>query len=219
VTNSKRGSSEQFDADMDESLSGALKAYVDAADEARAATDRLLTDGRVEDANAVFNLIIASWKLTQMHDDVLAVTRRNARADVTRAVQTLLDELHPEFVDGRVIIASASAIPRRGFEYVLKATYDETQELQRRANKQLMAEAVLKGRMERISKLPREGLYPKWMHDDVEEYVASCTKKPSAATALDKIKTHASSIGDDRTLPTRQAVQKWIKRILQRSGR
>lgn len=219
MTKSKRGSNELFDANMDGSLAGARKAYAASAAATMLVTDRLLADGRAEDANAVFNLIITSCKLSEMHDEVLAATRRNARADVTRAVQTLLDELHPEFVDGRVIIASASAIPKRGFEYVLKATYDETQELQRRANKQIVAEAVLKGRMKRLSRLPRGGFHPQWMRDDVEEYVAKCKKKPSATTALDKIKTHAKAIGYDNILPTRQAVQGWIDKILQANSR
>ena len=219
MTKGKRGDRDQLDANMDEYLSGAFKIYAKAVDAARAASDRLLADGRAQDASAVFDLIIASWKLTDMHSDVLKVTRRKAQSDKTRAAQTLLDELNPEFKEGRVIIASACAIPRRGFEYVLKATYDETQELQKRANKQVMAEALLSGRMQRKARLPRKGLHPQWMRKDVEEYVAKCKKKPSATTALDKIKTHAKAIGYEGILPTRQAIQGWIDKILQANSR
>ena len=53
MTNSKRGSGDKFDAQMDESLYLAFKAYAQAVDAARALSDRLLTEGRAEDANAV----------------------------------------------------------------------------------------------------------------------------------------------------------------------
>jgi hypothetical protein len=219
VTKGKRGGSDQFDAQMDGSLSVAFEAYAKAVDAARVASDRMLAEGRAEDVNALFGLIIASWKLTEMHDDVLSLTRQKAQHDETRAAQKLLDELAPEFVDGRTIVASTSAIPRRDFELVLKATYDETKELQRRANKQLVAEAVLHARMQFLSELDREGWYPQWMYEHVEKYVAGCTRKPSATTALDKLKTQAKEPGyNTDNFPSRQAIQKWIEKILQRNG-
>ena len=192
----------RFDEEMDKSLQVGLKRYAAMLDKAYAAADRLFADQRNEDANAVLDLIVTGWELFKMQDDVLSLTRNKYRADLTWSEQRVHDRLQSLKRPGFVLVDEKANEARR-----------------RRDNEARLKKARADAQRQNNARNERTGMYPSWMRDLVKSYVMTCQKKPSAAVALDKIKTHARSIGYNGADPTRQAVQKWIDKFLQPSGR
>ncbi len=201
MTNSKRGSGDKFDAQMDESLYLAFKAYAQAVDAARALSDRLLTEGRAEDANAVFGLIIASWKLTDMHGDVLKLTRTKMGSDLQRTEQRVHDGLQ--------------ALKRPGFVLTTEHVYKE---LRAKDNKARVKKARFSVTQQTKAKKPRKSPFDGWIHE-IAAAEASKGAKASAARALKKIEDKALELQHDGELPEERTVLNWIKREQSKTSR
>jgi hypothetical protein len=192
----------QWDEEMDNYINSSLRTYKTTLDAAFVAADRLFAAQRNDDANAIVALIMAGWELFKLQGDVLSITRRKTKSDLTRAEQRVHDGLQ--------------SLKQQDFVYIPERTYEARQ---KRDNAARLKKARDDARRRENARKERTGLYPPSMRQVVEEYVGACKKKPSTGVALDKIKSHAKSIGHTGPIPTRQAVQKWIDKLLQPSGR
>ena len=201
MTKGKRGNRDQLDANMDEYLSGVRETYVKAMDTACEASDRLLADGRAQDASAVFDLIIASLKLTNMHSEILKITRAKARSDLTRTEQRVHDGLQ--------------ALKRPGFVTTTEQVYKE---LRKKDNEARLAKARFSVTQQTKARKPRKSPFDGWIHE-IAAAEARKGAKASAARALRKIEDKALELRHDGELPTERAVLNWIKREQTKAAR
>lgn len=179
MTRGKRSHSDQFDAQMDESLYVAFEAYAKAVDAARAASDRMLAEGRAEDVNALFGLIIASWKLTEMHSDVLKLTRGKMGTDLRRTEQRVHDGLQ--------------ALQRPGFVYTTEHVYKE---LRAKDNAARIAKVQQKVDNKENAQRPRGPRFPFWMVE-LAATLDAATPRPTAKQIADAIETEAPEHPDE----------------------